>query len=81
MKHKLKIYPEHFSAVLLGDKRAEFRRDDRKPRFERGDTLELEEYSLETGFTGLSVEVLVTHVARGGVIPEGYAMLSIEVQP
>jgi len=74
----LKIWPEHFSAVLDGSKKAEFRKDDREPRFEAGDLLLLEEFEPDLAvFTDDTTWASVSHVARGGVIPDGYAMLSI----
>jgi|ERR1051326_1956187 hypothetical protein len=82
--HRLKIWPEHFAAVKSGAKRAEFRKDDRTPRFEVGDMLVLEEYdpdlgiyTCEKGDPEGTHYAKVSHVARGGVIPEGYAMLSL----
>lgn len=77
--HRLKIWPEHFSAVLSGEKRAEFRKDDRTPAFAKGDFLLLDEFEPDLGvYTDDHAWAKVTHVARGGVIPQGYALLSIE---
>ena len=45
--HTLKTWPEYFSAVVLGHKRFEIRKNDRD--FSVGDTLILEEYNPETG--------------------------------
>lgn len=76
--HRLKIWPEHFRAVVSGHKRSELRVDDRSPAFDRGDTIGLEEYDpIVHSLTGSSTLVRVTHVNRGGVVPQGLAMLSI----
>lgn len=78
MEHALKTWPEHFSAVKRGAKRAELRKDDKQPPFCVGDNLVLQEWEpTRQLFTGRVVVRRVTHVARGGVIPEGYALLSI----
>ena len=67
-----------------GRKRAEFRKDDREPRFETGHVLNLRRWSPNTGaYTGQRIAVVVTHTVRGGdvqasPVPEGYVMLSIE---
>lgn len=42
--HALKCWPEPFAAMQSGAKTAEFRRDDREPRFEIGHTLRLMEW-------------------------------------
>lgn len=83
--HQLKTHPSAFRAVILGDKRAEFRKNDRG--FSPGDVLVLSEFDPEpiiTGghFTGQNVLVRITHMVQGPAygIPEGFAMLSIEVE-
>lgn len=75
--HELKIYPEFFSAVCTGDKRAELRKNDRDYRV--GDTLHL----LETPrgschSTGEFINATVTHIADVGEWMPGYVLLSIE---
>lgn len=42
--HELKTWPGPFSAVLLGEKPFEWRKDDRTPRYETGDILVLREF-------------------------------------
>lgn len=75
--HELKIYPEFFSAVCTGVKRAELRKNDRDYRV--GDTLHL----LETprgscNPTGEYINVTITHIADIGEWMPGYVLLSIE---
>ncbi|WP_435321805.1 DUF3850 domain-containing protein [Klebsiella sp. HN106] len=77
--HELKIYPEFFSAVCTGVKRAELRKNDRDYRV--GDTLHL----LETprgscNPTGEYINVKITHIADVGEWMPGYVLLSIELQ-
>lgn len=77
--HELKIYPEFFSAVCTGVKRAELRKNDRDYRV--GDTLHL----LETPrgschSTGEFINATITHIADVGEWMPGYILLSIELQ-
>jgi len=77
--HVLKVWPEYFDALESGTKTFEFRRDDRTPRYEVGDTLILSEWDRHAEqFTGREVERRVTYVARGGVIPEVFCCMSLE---
>ncbi|WP_224237708.1 DUF3850 domain-containing protein [Klebsiella grimontii] len=75
--HELKIYPEFFSAVCTGVKRAELRKNDRDYRV--GDSLHL----LETPrgschSTGEFINATITHIADVGEWMPGYVLLSIE---
>lgn len=77
--HEFKIYPEFFSAVCTGVKRAELRKNDRDYRV--GDTLHL----LETPrgschSTGEFINATITHIADVGEWMPGYVLLSIELQ-
>lgn len=81
-EHELKTWPEPFEAMWRGDKTAEFRKDDREPRFREGDTLRLHEWDPETKGSPWPLRTItcrVSDVRRGGPfgIPEGYAMLSV----
>lgn len=78
MVHKLKIWPEFFEVVRLGDKRFEIRKDDRG--FKDGDILILQEwdYTREV-YTGRELECTVTFILRDldfGV-KEGFCVMSI----
>lgn len=78
--HHLKIYPEHFSAVLTGVKRAELRKNDRD--FKVRDTLHLMETPKGScSPTGEFVNAIVTHIADVGDWLPGYVLLSIEREP
>lgn len=78
-EHRLKTARGAFAALLSGDKRAEYRRDDRDPSYRPGDVLRLCEWSEEDGFTGREILAVVTHCQRGPFVPEGYVMLSIHI--
>jgi ASC-1-like (ASCH) protein len=80
--HELKTWSEPFEAIWDDRKFAEFRADDRTPRYKAGDRLFLKEWDHEMeGYMGRTIEARVTDVRSGGAfgIPEGYAMLSIRV--
>lgn len=77
MEHVLKIAPIHFAAVADGLKHAELRANDRP--FGVGDKITLSEWRCEVGYTGESVDVVITHIADVGFIAPGYVMLSIEL--
>ncbi|HHS9877622.1 TPA: DUF3850 domain-containing protein [Klebsiella aerogenes] len=77
--HDLKIYPEFFSAVCTGVKRAELRKNDRDYRV--GDTLHLRETPRGSCHqTGEFINVKITHIADVGEWMPGFVMLSIELQ-
>ena len=60
--HVLKIHPEYFRAVKIGEKRFEVRKDDGR-NFKVGDILVLQEYDAETGtYTGNKVQVKITYI-------------------
>lgn len=80
--HELKIQSNCFEEVVLGNKRAEVRRDDRN--FKVGDILILKEvfYCRETVVaTGREVSVEVTHKTEGGKfgIKSGFCVLSFKI--
>ena len=79
VRHLLRIDPDHLEDVLEGRKRAEYRHDDRKPAFAAGHSLHLMGFDRRTRkLTGKGAIADVVHVNRGGHIPEGYAMLSMD---
>lgn len=77
--HDIKIYPEFFSAVCTGVKRAELRKNDRDYRV--GDTLHLMETPRGSCHqTGEFINVKITHIADIGEWIPGYVLLSVELQ-
>lgn len=77
--HDLKIYPEFFSAVCTGVKRAELRKNDRDYRV--GDTIHLMETPRGSCHqTGEFINVKITHIADVGEWMPGYVLLSVELQ-
>ena len=62
--HDLKTWPDYFSAVRLGIKTFELRRDDRG--FRAGDYLRLREFHPDYGYSGAEIVMLVTYVLPGG---------------
>lgn len=83
--HNLKCWPEPFRAIVAGDKRADFRRDDRGG-FEVGDLVRFMEWTPpppppvapSNCYSGATQLAEITHVQPGGAfgIPEGFAVLS-----
>lgn len=75
--HELKIYPEFFSAVCTGVKRAELRKNDRDYRV--GDTLHLLETPRGSCHqTGEFINVKITDITDVDEWMPGYVLLSIE---
>ncbi|EDW2791981.1 DUF3850 domain-containing protein [Salmonella enterica] len=75
--HNLKIWPEHFKAVVYGLKRAELRKNDRD--YKVGDWLELWEWDQVAAlYTGNVIDAHILHVVDVGAWLPGYVMLSID---
>jgi len=76
--HRLKVHPGPFRAIKRGDKRFEYRKDDRGFRIDH--RLFLMEWDPAEGdYTGDELMVLVTHMTRGPDfdVPRGYVIMSI----
>lgn len=78
MKHELKTLPEFFEAIYDGLKRFEVRKNDRN--FQTEDTLFLQEWSKETGYTGREIYARVGFILHGPAygIQQGYCVMSLE---
>lgn len=79
--HVLKSWPEPFQQVLDGDKRHEFRRNDRG--FFSGDRILLMEWDPNSKtYTDRSIMVRIRAISYGPEwgIPVGYASFSIELE-
>lgn len=76
--HELKTWPEHYRAVVSGNKKVEIRNEQDRI-FQRDDVLILKEWDpIKNDYTGESTCVKVTHCLRGKPwVPEGYVALSI----
>ena len=75
VKHRLKIWPEFFEAVLSGKKTFEIRKNDRD--YQVNDLLLLQEYNPETEeYTGRELLVEVTYITDFGQ-PENQVVMSI----
>ena len=78
--HEIKVWPEFFQEIILANKTAEFRKNDRG--YQLHDTLHLREWNpADELFTGRETHVFVTHIVEGGSfgIPEGYCVMSIRL--
>lgn len=76
-EHEVKIWPEHFEPVVTYAKRYEVRKDDRP--YKVHDSIRLNEYDADTGYTGRYVVARITHILRGaeyGIFP-GYCVLGL----
>ena len=79
--HELKTWPESFSPVMRGEKKAEHRLDDRG--YAVGDELLLREWVPGLcEYTGRELTCRVTHVLRGPEfgVREGWVILSVETR-
>lgn len=74
--NNIKIQSEYFEAVLRGEKRAEWRKNDRD--YKEGDIYTLNEVGADRRLTGRSVQIRITHVVYGGKfeMPKDYCMFS-----
>lgn len=61
--HELKILPEYFIEVFVGEKLFELRKNDRK--FQRGDFVKLREW-INGKYTGSYIVKRITYVLEGG---------------
>jgi hypothetical protein len=76
MIHQIKCWPVYFQHIVTGKKSFEFRKDDRP--YAVGDVLRLDEWDPSTAaFTGRTADRRVTYLAHGGLIPDGYVVMSI----
>lgn len=75
--HELKTWHKEFDAILSGDKRFEFRRDDRN--FDRGDLLVLRRTTDDGKVTCGVILAWVTYIFRAPQLPDGYCIMSISV--
>lgn len=74
--HELKCWPEYFREVQSCVKTFEYRKDDRGVSV--GDLLWLREYDPQQDhYSGRVAPRRVTYIARGGLIPEGFCVMSI----
>lgn len=78
MTHELKIRPEYFKAVVLGDKTFEIRKNDRN--FKVGDVIVLHEWNEKGGYTGKHTLVNITYVMTDSeFVKNGFAVLGIKL--
>lgn len=76
--HYLKTWPEYYTAIVLGVKKFEVRKNDRD--FAVGDTLVLQEYKPESReFTGREVSKTVGYILHGPAfgIEDGFCVMSL----
>ena len=81
--HALKCWSEPFEALRSGVKRFEYRRDDRVPRFEVGDGLQISEWDpFLQEHSGQSLAFRVTYLIRGPEygVPAGFVVMSISIE-
>lgn len=76
--HELKILPEYYKAVRMGEKKFELRKDDRG--FNVGDHVHLKKWDPAGGYTGEVLMAEITYILRG--VPryglcDGYCILSL----
>lgn len=75
--HSLKTWPEYFQKVASGEKTFEVRKDDRE--YQVGDTLILQEYIPEWGYTDHEVTKEITYKLEGGAfgVEKGFCVLGL----
>jgi hypothetical protein len=78
--HELKVWPEEFEKVWVGDKTHEYRRNDRG--YKVGDVLLLREFQpVGEIYTGRELVAKISAISRGPEwgIPWGYATFSVRI--
>ena len=75
MKHKLKIFPAFFDAVVSGEKNFEVR-DNNDRGFKHGDIVRLCEFTKEGMYTGREIEKRITYVSNYGQL-DGYVVFGM----
>lgn len=86
--HELKTWPDVFEEMWKGNKRHEWRKNDRD--YQLGDMLILREWEprlvdddeiVDGHYTGRRIFALVTFINKGPEwgIPEGFAVMSVEI--
>lgn len=80
MKHELKIWPEHYQAILDGRKRFEIRSTEDRS-FDEGDLLHLREWdpSDPPHYTGREMTVRVSLVYAGIGVAQEYVVMGIQL--
>lgn len=78
MTHYLKILPQYFQDVESDDKTFELRRNDRN--YQPGDTLVLQEWTPEGGYTGQEATRYVPYVLHDNAfgLYKGWCILSLQ---
>ena len=80
--HELKVWPQFFGALALGEKTFEIRQDDRG--FSVGDVLRLRNWDgEESEYVGGEVFARITYIFRGSDLPQfgvqpGFVVLAIK---
>lgn len=65
MQHRLKIWPEYYTAMMFGNKSFEIRKNDRN--YKTGDYLMLREWCPKTeDYTGRVLSRMITYILEGG---------------
>lgn len=81
MTHTLKTWPDYFKVIQDGDKTFEIRKADRL--FAAGDTLVLQEFRPDTGYTGQELTFQISYILSGSEaeafgIKKGYCVMSFK---
>ena len=75
--HKLKTLPEYWFEICVGRKKFELRKNDRD--FRVGDSVILQEWTLDGGYTGDELYRQINYILRGPLygLEEGYCIFGL----